>query len=219
MYFASRLHAGRLLAQQIVPRYKDEPTAVLALSDGGVVVGMQISQQLSCSLGMLLVDEIELPHEAIAIAGMTQDGSFAYNHEFSTGEIEEMVSEYRGFLEEKKIEKMQAMHRLLSNDGLVRKELLQDRNIVVVSDGMSSGFSIDLALQFLKPVSYKKLIVATPMASIKAVDRMHILADDIYCLNVLEDYISTDHYYDTPDVPDHTALTKAVATLIKQWNP
>jgi predicted phosphoribosyltransferase len=63
------------------------------------------------------------------------------------------------------------------------------------------------------------MIVAVPFASVLAVDRMHILADDIYCLNVLEDYISTDHYYDTKDIPSHEVIIESVEKIIRDWKP
>jgi putative phosphoribosyl transferase len=211
------MHAGRLLAAQIVPRYKDEDVSILALSDGGVVVGMQIAQQLHCPIGFLLIAEIDLPQELITIAGMSQDGSFSYNKMYSAGEIEEVLLEYRGVIEARKMEKLQELHRTLNAGGLVRKDLLLHKTIILVSDGMSSGFSLDLALEFLKPISYKKLVIVTPMASVPVVDRMHLVGDDLYVLNVLEDYISTDHYYDTKDVPPHDVVVKTVAHIMENW--
>jgi predicted phosphoribosyltransferase len=212
------MQAGRLLAAQIVPRYSGQEVFVLSLSDGGVVVGMQIAQQLHCPVGMLLVDEIELPQEVVAIAGISQDGAFTYNKKYSSGEIEEIVSEYRNVIEENKMEKMQEMQHLLGSGSLVRRDLIKGRNVVLVADGFSSGFSIDLALEFLKTMDYKKLVIAAPQASIDAVDRMHILADDLYVLNVVEDYIDTDHYYDVKDVPPHDVIISTVERLMKEWH-
>ena len=39
---------------------------------------------------------------------------------------------------------------------------------------------------------------------------MHVLADDLYCLNVIADYRDTDHYYDKQDVPDHETVLKTI---------
>jgi putative phosphoribosyl transferase len=136
---------------------------------------------------------------------------------YSPGEIEEMVSEYRGVIEQQKLEKLHEMHEMLGKSSLIRRDLLDHRNIMLVSDGLSNGFSIDLALSYLKRVPYKKLIVVTPLASIAAVDRMHILADDIFCLSAIEDYMDTDHYYDTKDVPPHDVVIETVAGIIKNW--
>jgi putative phosphoribosyl transferase len=217
MYFASRTAAGVTLADQIAKRYQSEPCAVVALSDGSVMVGAQIALKLQALLSMLLVQPIELPREGTPIGGIAEDGSFAYNGLYSPGEIEELVEEYRGYIEQEKESKLSEMHRLLGGKGLIRKELLEDKVVILASDGLSSGFSLDVAMEFLKPVKYKKLVIATPLASVPAVDRMHVLADDIFCLNVLEDFMVVDHYYDMKDVPNHEVIIRTIEAVMQHW--
>ncbi|HEX7633106.1 MAG TPA: hypothetical protein VF401_02135, partial [Candidatus Saccharimonadales bacterium] len=94
MYFASRLQAGRMLASQMAKKYKGELCAVVALNDGGVMVGAQIAQKLHCSLTLLMTAEIVLPREPDAIAGITASGAMSYNHRYSEGEISEQIGEY-----------------------------------------------------------------------------------------------------------------------------
>ena len=86
-----------------------------------------------------------------------------------------------------------------------------------MSDGLKTGFPVDLAAEFLKPIAIEKLIVATPFASVAAVDRMHVLADDLYCLTVITDYIDTNHYYDQQDVPDHETVLKTIEQIVLNW--
>jgi len=217
MYFKSRVEAGELLAKQIIEKYKGNECAVVALNDGGVMVGAQIALQLHSVLTLLLTETITLPREDSSVAGISQDGAFAYNPKYSSGEIEEFVSEYYHLIEQEKMTKMQEMHRLMGNGGLIRRDLLENHNVILVSDGLVDGFALDVAMQFLKPIHTKKIIVATPLASVHAVDRMHVLADDIYCLNVLEDYISTDHYYDVQDVPSHDKVIKTIEQIVGHW--
>lgn len=206
-----------MLAAQLKPKYRYENCAVVALNDGGVMVGAQIATELHCVLMMLLSEQIELPRELDPIAGITSEGNFSYNPEFSSGEIDEMVTEYRGVIEEKKLTQLHKMNELLGSGGLVRKDLLKGHNVILVADGLKSGFLLDLAVGFLKPIATEKLIVATPFASVEAVDRMHILADEIYCLNVLADYMDTEHYYDKQDVPDHEMAVKAIEDIVLHW--
>lgn len=217
MYFQSRVEAGQLLSKQLVPKYQDEECAVIALNDGGVMVGAQIALELKCVLTLLLTDTITIPREDMAIAGINQDGSFTFNHSYSQGQIDDFTGEYYHFIEQEKMNKMQAMHRLSGRIGLIRKDLIQDRNIILVTDGLIDGFALDIAMQYLKPIHTKRIIVATPLASVKAVDRMHILADEIACLSVIEDYISTDHYYETQDIPPHDKVIKTVEQIVAHW--
>jgi len=217
MYFKSRIEAGQLLAKQIVTKYKGKDCAVVALNDGGVMVGAQIALQIPCVLTLLLTELINLPREDMAVGGISQDGSFSYNQQYSQGELDEMVGEYYHFIEQEKMTKLQEMHHMLGNENLIKRSLLKDKTIILVSDGLMNGFSLDVAVEYLKLIHVNRLIVATPMASVKAVDRMHVLADEIYCLNVLEDYLDVNHYYEIQDVPPHDKVVKTVEQIVSHW--
>lgn len=217
MYFPSREAAGKVLAEEIAKKHAGKDCAVVALSDGGVVIGAQIALKLHAVITMLLSEPITLPRENDAIGGISQDGSFAYNSLYSPGEIEELLMEYRSYIEEEKFSKLAETHRLMGLGGVIKKSLLRGKDIILVSDGLASGFSLDVAAEFLKTIAIKKLIIATPLASVPAVDRMHILGDEIYCSSVVGDYISTDHYYDQQDVPPHDHIVRAIEQIMAHW--
>ncbi|HVV25478.1 MAG TPA: phosphoribosyltransferase family protein [Candidatus Saccharimonadales bacterium] len=217
MYFASRLQAGRMLASQLVKKYRYENCAVVALNDGGVMVGAQIATQLHCVLTLLESSEINLPREPDPLAGITAGGTIAYNQQYSQGELDEMIGENHGYIEQEKLTRMHDMNQLLGSGGTIDKNLLKGHNVIIVADGLKTGFPIDLAAEFLKPIAIEKMIVATPFASVQAVDRMHVLADDLYCLNVIEDYMDTDHYYDQRDVPDHATVLATIEQIVLKW--
>ena len=206
-----------MLASQILPKYQDKKCAILALNDGGAMVGIEIAKQLNCFLTLLLGSEILLPREPETFAGINADGKVTYNPAYSDGEQEEMKSEFFGLIKKKKMLGMHKLNRLVGKGGQVSRKLLKGRNIIIVSDGMQDGFALDMAMQYLKPIETDKIIVATPFASIPAVDRMHVLADDLYCMNVIDNYISTDHYYDQHDVPEHEAVLSAVDDMTASW--
>lgn len=198
-------------------KYRHQNCAVLALNDGGVMVGAQIAVKLHCVLTLMTSEEIVLPREPDALAGITSSGAMAYNQHYSQGEINELLGEYYSVVEQEKLVKMHDMNHMMGSKGTVNRHLLQGHDVIVVSDGLKTGFPVDLAAEFLKPISINKLVVATPFASIQAVDRMHVLADDLYCLNVVEDYLDTDHYYDKQDVPDHQTVLKIIGEIIQEW--
>jgi predicted phosphoribosyltransferase len=207
-----------MLASQLVKKYRYEDCAVIALDDGGVVIGAQIAMQLHSVLMLLMSEEINLPREIEAIGAIAQDGTFTYNQaSYADVEIQEMMGEYFGFMEQEKLKRMHDLQHLIGSGGIMKKKLLRGRNIILVSEGFKSGFSLDVALNYLKPVQTEKIIVATPLASVKAVDRMHIRADDLFCLSVIENYMDNDHYYDADDVPDHDTIIEIIEKLILNW--
>ena len=216
MYFKDRNHAGQQLAQKLKD-YRYENTAVVALSDGGVIVGAEIAKALHCVLTMLLTEEIKLPGEPNAVAVVNQDGGFTYNKMFSAGQLEGFASEYHTYMEQEKERKFHAINRLLGDGGLIRRDLLYGRNVILVSDGLHDGLSLDAAMDFLKPIRLEKVIIATPLASVQAVDRMHILADEIACLSVVPDMMSIGHYYENNTMPSHEELVKVIETIVLNW--
>src|SRR5258708_36851899 len=172
------------------------------------MVGAQIALQVHCVLTLLESAEILLPREPLPVAGITGSGTVAYNHSYSDGEIDELVGENYSLIEQEKLLRMRDLNSLVGAGGTINRDLLRGHNIIVVSYGLRTGFLVDLAVEFLKPIEREKLIVAVPFASVSAVDRMHVLADDLYCLSVIDSYIDTDHYYDKHDVPDHATVLK-----------
>ncbi|HMM62374.1 MAG TPA: phosphoribosyltransferase family protein, partial [Candidatus Saccharibacteria bacterium] len=195
MYFENRSQAGQILAAELLEKYRYEDCAVVALTDGAVIVGEQIAAALHCILTMLLIEDIEIPGEGMSFGGVSQDGAFTYNGMFSAGEIEQYTSEFHGYLEEQKRISFQKLNRLLGDGGLINNDMLRDRVVILVSDGLDSGASLDVAVDFLKPIRIKRLVVASPVATVQSVDKLHMLADELHILSVKDNYLGVNHYY------------------------
>jgi len=217
MYFASRMQAGRMLAAKMAPKYRYENCVVVALDDGGVIVGAQIAIQLHCIITILVMQEITLPRELKAIAGITSGGKFSYNNDFTSGELDEFTTEYRGYLEEERVEKFHEINRLLGGGGVISPKMLKHMNVILASDGINSAMKLDLAMEYLKPIELESVVVATPLASVPAIDKIHVMADAVYCLSVVDDYMETDHYYDKNDIPDHKKIMDVLENIVLQW--
>ena len=217
MYFESRAQAGQVLAAELVERYRYEDCVVIALSDGAVQVGEQIAAALHCMLTMLLVEDIVVPGEGISFGGVSQNGGFTYNGMFSAGEIEEYTSEFHGYLEEQKREAFQRINRLLGDGGLIEDSMIRDHAVILVADGLDNGASIDVALDFLKPLRIKRLVIATPVASIPAVDKLHMAADELHVLDVKENFMGINHYYDQNDIPSHEETIAKLNQIVLNW--
>lgn len=216
MYYQSRAEAGYKLAQELM-QYRYEDCMVLCVSDGSVLVGQQIAASLHALLSMMLVEDIEIPGEGLTFGSLNQSGRFTYNGKFSVGEIEEYYSEFHGYLEDQKREKSSRLNYILCYGGIADEKMLFGRNVIVVADGLSSGVSLDAVADFLKPIKVKRLIVVAPIVSVDAVDRMHILADEIHVGSVTDNYMGTDHYYEDNDIPSHEETIKMIDDIVLNW--
>lgn len=212
MYFQDRTQAGELLAARM-SQYKDDTVVILALTSGAVLLGQPIAEKLGAELTLLLSRDIKIPGEESVIGTVDQAGGFTYNNMFSVGELEELVTEFHNQIEADKLNVLSDIHQNTGNFGLQDRHALKDKVVIVLSDGVKQGVAYDAAMNYLKPIRLKKILAAAPIASIPAVDRMHILADEIYVLSVIDNYLDTDHYYERNDIPDNEAVLKLLTPI------
>lgn len=218
MYFESRAQAGQILAAQLFDKYRYENCAVVALSDGGVLVGEAIAAQLHCILSMLVTESIEVPGESMTFGAVSQGGNFTYNSDFSAGEITEYTNEFHGYLEEQKRQAFNAINRLIGDGGLLKADMLRQRVVILVSDGLSDGSMLSAALDFLKPIQILKLVVVAPVSTIPIVDRLHVAVDEMHILDVKENFMGTDHYYEENIIPAHEEVVAKINENILHWS-
>lgn len=216
VYFKNRAEAGRQIAERL-EKYKAQNIVVIALDEGSAIVAAQIAMKLHANLLLYLVKNIYLPGENQAIAGLSSTGTYSMNEFFSAGELEGMTTEYHNFLDQRKMEVNHELHLLLGRDGEIDKSLLRRRVVIVVSDGLPSGFSIQICADFLKTVAIKKFVAVTPLASVDAVDKMHLLADEICCLSVPGNYVDTNHYYEDNTIPSTEGILKIMRNITLNW--
>ncbi len=216
MYFHTRTEAGERLADRLM-QYRYENAVVVALNLGAVVVAAPIAQRLHCTLGLFLTQDIEIPGENLNVGTVTQGGGFTYNAGLSEGEQSDYYGEFHSYIDDQKREKTEEINRLLADGGALDVSLLQEHVVILVSDGLKSGSILTAAASFLKPVKTKRLVIAAPVASVNAVDQMHILADELHCLSVADNYLDTPHYYDVDDVPTKEQAIKTINSIVLNW--
>ncbi len=216
MYFKSRADAGKQLADKLTHLEK-ENIAIVALSEGAVIVGAQIAMKLHGNLSLLLTENINLPGEPDAVASITSGDTFTYNNKYSVGQLEEFNAEFHSYIEAQRLEGFHRLNMLLSNDGEIPKERLRHHVVILVSDGLINGFSLDVAYDYLKRIAMKRLVIATPFATVNAIDHMHMIGDETACLDVLQNFISLEHYYDDNTIPPIQDLFRVVKNISLSW--
>lgn len=219
MYYKNRAEAGKKLAEKLA-KYSSEKTIIIAINDGAVVVSAPIAKQLRCGIAVLTTRAIALPGEDQPVGYINQSGDFVYNKLLSEGQRDEIVGEYRTFLEQEKTEQLRTMNALVGGEDVIfDHNKLHGFNIILVSDGLSSGPLLDSITEYLKPVRVNKLIIALPIACITTVDRLHMYADELCVLGVAKYFLGTDHYYEDNTIPNHETIMNAVSAISSEWGP
>lgn len=215
-YFKDRVEAGQLLAEKMKD-YADVNCAVLALSEGGAVVGAEIAKEIHASLFLLSMEDIVLPRELEPFASMSAAGTFTYNHSLSSADLEELNTESRAVIDKIRFETFQKLNRLISKDGPIDKELLKRHVIIIVSDGLSNGLSLDVAADFLKPLTTQGTVVAAPICSVDVLDRIHLMTTDMHYLDVVDSVFPISHYYSDNAIPGHDEVMELMKNISLNW--
>ena len=217
-YYKDRKQAGQMLANELAG-FKGQSCAVVALSEGAVVVGAEIAKQIHSTLFILTTQHADDQAEGIGTA-LGSGGIFSYNTGTSLGELEEDAEAWRTFTNQRSINEFQKLNHVAGKDGTIPKQLLKRHVVILVSDGLHSALSLEIAAHFMHTLDLRKLVIATPIASSQAVDKMHISVDQIFCLRSVENYISTNHYYENNDIPDDKTVVETLQNIVLNWpNP
>ena len=217
MYFENRQQAGAILAQQLLEKYRYENSAVLAISFGGVLVSEPIAQLLHCPISVLISEGIDVPGEGLQIGSVTQTGQFSYNDNLSRFEINEYRNEFYNYFEEQKRSIFQKINRMIGDGGLCDRQLLKGRNVILVSDGFDDETLLGAVLDFLKPVTIERLIAVAPVASVQAVNRLHVMVDEINILDVKQNFFEINHYYEDNNLPSKEEIIERINQNILNW--
>ncbi len=215
-YFTDRAQAGTLLAERL-SAYKTENCAIIALSEGGILVAAEIARNIHAAVYFLATEAVRVPGEPDPLAIMSSAGTFTYNNAYSSGQLEELNNDYRQVIDQERMETFHRLNKLIGKEGIIKTPLLKRHTVIIVSDGFKSGLSLDVAADFMKYIAVKKLIVVTPIASIAAVDRIHRIADEIHCLSVIENYFDTNHYYEDNTLPNYESAVELMKNIVFDW--
>jgi predicted phosphoribosyltransferase len=208
--FADRAEAGEILAAMIAGREPDD-AVVLAIPAGGVPVAAAMAERLGLPLGVAVVSKITLPWNTEAGYGAVAfDGTVLVNDALvrAVGLGAEDVE--RGAAETRR--KVQRRRQRLEAGRPMPD--LAGRTVLLVDDGLASGFTMRCALLALGGQGAAARVVAVPTAHGEALDRIAGEADRLYCANVRSTmpFAVADAYRRWHDVSEAEAA-RLLATL------
>ncbi len=202
--FRDRVHAGELLALRLKP-YIERASIVLAIPSGGVPVGNAIAKELGIPLDSIIVRKLPIPYNTEAGFGsVSWDGEVKLNDKLLSG-LQLSQEEIGKAIDEVKRELDRRM-------GLFRGKRpfpeLKGRTVIIVDDGLASGYTILAAISSVKKHTPAKIIVAIPTASKNAIDFVSPYVDEIFCLNIRETsvFAVADAYQEWHDLTEQEVL-------------
>lgn len=202
--FRDREDAGRVLAG-LVRASIDKDALVMAIPAGGVPVAASFAAELSLDLSVLVVSKITFPWNPEAGYGaVAADGSYQVN--------KPLARQYR--LDEKTIQdgidttsaKVKRRQELFS--ALIGVTTVNGRSIILVDDGLASGFTIRVAIAAIRKQGADEIFVAVPTGHSSSVTMIASECDRLYCANIREGlrFAVADAYEQWSDVSEQEVL-------------
>jgi putative phosphoribosyl transferase len=196
--FTNRREAGRMLATRL-RKYKNIPGVVLAVPRGGIPVAYEIAKELNIPLEVILIKKLGHPNnKEYAIGAVGLKDSFVLPHENVTQYyIETEITNIRQRLKE-----MQT-----SFLGDKEPEDLANKTVIVVDDGVATGNTLLGTLQVIRKSNPHKIVLAVPVASQSAVEKLEPFVEEMVVLLCPESFRSVGLFYsDFSQVSDEEVL-------------
>ncbi|MDI6907740.1 MAG: phosphoribosyltransferase [Thermoanaerobacterales bacterium] len=196
--FRDRVDAGRRLLAALKGR--EYPRGlVLAVPRGGVVVGAEVARGLGLPLDIIIPRKIGAPHNPeMAVGAVTQDGTAIYDEHLLVllgltpdslaPKVREQVRE---------IERRSALYR-----GGRPPVPWEGRTVILVDDGVATGYTTLAALRSLRRANPRRIILAVPVAPPETVARLRDEVDELVCLLAPEPFYAVGQFYREFDQTD-----------------
>jgi len=191
MIFRDRKDAGQRLGLALAG-YRGEDTVVLGIPRGGMVVAAEVAKILLAPLDLIIPRKIGAPHNPeVAIGAITPDGTMIINERLAAvmGLEEEEISL---LAEEVRTEIARRVDRYR---GKRPAQELAGKFVILVDDGIATGFTITAALQSIKKAGPAKLVLAIPVAPPDTVKTLSREVDEMVCLESPENFYAVGQFY------------------------
>ncbi|HEY5144743.1 MAG TPA: phosphoribosyltransferase family protein [Solirubrobacteraceae bacterium] len=189
--FRDRREAGVALGAALLGLSGDEPV-VLALPRGGVPVAYEIARALHAPLDVLLVRKVGAPGNPELGMGAVAEGGVRVLDRDTIRALMISAEELDRSIERATAELAGQLQRYRGGRAAIE---LAGRTAIVVDDGLATGGTASAALRAVRARGARRVVLAVPVGSPQAVERLRPEADDVVCLNVPADLRAVGAWY------------------------
>lgn len=189
--FKDRFNAGELLSEGLVKFKLDNPY-LLAIPRGGIIIALPIAKKLYSSIHVLVTRKIGHPfNPEVAVGALMPDGTAILDNQLIEGlglnrnELERIIA-----TEYQEVQRRQILYTHSSH-----KIHVKGKNVIVIDDGIATGYTIRAAIKWLKQEQAGKIVLAIPVAPPDVVLELSKDVDEIIALIQPDNFLAVGMYY------------------------
>jgi len=188
----NRAEAGRLLAGALSHYKSKSDVVVLGLTRGGVPVAAEVATVLQAPLDAVVVRKLGAPFQPElamgAIAGddtQVLDKDLIRTFSINDKEVAAIVAKERAELERR--ERLYRSGRMALD--------LKECTAILVDDGVATGSTMLAAVAFARKRHAKRVVLAAPVASVGAINKLRPKVDECVCLATPDPFYAVSEWY------------------------
>jgi len=194
--FRDRDDAGRQLGRILADKLgKRDDLIVLGLPRGGVPVAAHVAEALGAPLDVFIVRKLGVPgHEELAMGAIASGGVRVMNRDvLDYMSIPLQIIDGVAEREQRELERREREYR-----GARPPLDVRGKTVVIVDDGLATGSTMRAAVNALRKMEPRAVIVAVPLAAKSTCEdfRRDPAVDEIVCLRTPEPFQAVGLWYE-----------------------
>ena len=161
----------------------------MGIPRGGVEVAFNIAKTLKIPLSIVVTKKIGHPFESeFAIGAVSPGGHYSINKQYQAeageGYIKNTIKELT--------KEINRRYKEYTNEKLPK---LKNKIVILVDDGLATGFTMLSAVEYAQSQNPKKIIVAIPVAAQDSFEKVKAAANEVVCLQIPVFFAAVGGFY------------------------
>jgi putative phosphoribosyl transferase len=191
MMFLDRKDASEKLSHSL-EKFKNEDVIVLAVPRGGLPIAYESIKRFGLKWDLIIPRKIGAPHnKEVAIGAVSVDGSYFINDHYV-----EMLDISQDYIQKEVTEQINEIKRRMKEyRGKDTFPEVKDKTVIIIDDGIATGFTIMAVIKAVKKQGAKKIVLAIPVGPRETIEEFKGIVDEVICLYLPDDFYAVGSYY------------------------
>jgi len=191
--FRDRHEAGSILAERLARDQSPQPSLVLGIPRGGVVLADIVAKRMNADFDIVIPRKLGAPdNQELAIGAVMEDGT-AYTNTY-------LINALRlppAYVEEemrRQVEEIKRRYLAYRKQGLPYN--IAGKRAILVDDGIATGATIIASARWLRKRNPGSIVIAVPVAPSQSVAVLEQEADSVIAIHTPRDFAAVGEFYE-----------------------